>query len=142
MGIYDELASLEKPQATRPSRPLPSAEPPRAQTRRGSITTKAVKPTVSTSVTHDAMNDVVTSLLEGVDVSRWRELLAGTETHNASLRLSALERDEVEDLVRDLRRADHIRTSMNELARLGLLLLVHDFRRRGKKSVINRVKKS
>jgi hypothetical protein len=140
MGIYDELANLEKPVEALPVESTSPVTTSPARERRAPRAA-SIKPSSPTPVTPDGMHDVVTSLLEGVDVPRWRDLLTDTETHNSALRLSAAERDDVEDLVRDLRRVERIKTSMNELARLGLLLLVDDFRRRGSKSVIHRVKK-
>ncbi len=140
MGIYDDLANLEKPApAPRLEVASPAVTPPVRTSRTSIVRTR--KPAISTPTTTDVIPDVVTSLLEGVDVTRWRELIADTETHNSALRLTAAERDAVEDLVRDLRRADRIKTSMNELARLGLLLIVDDFRRRSAKSIIHRIKK-
>lgn len=88
------------------------------------------------------MEDVVTSLLDDVDLGEWREMIANTETHSSAFRLSSAERDAVEDMVRDLRRVKRVKTSMNELARLGLMLLIHDFRKRGDKSIVYRVKKT
>lgn len=92
--------------------------------------------------TADVGTDVTTSLLYGVSRKLWRERIEETETHNSSLRLSAQERDQIEDVVRDLRRQYRIKTSMNEMARLGLLLLAHDFRQRGRKSIVAAVKTS
>jgi len=140
MGIYDDLANLEMPAPTPRSDVASPAETSPVRTPRTSIV-RTRKPAISTPATTDVIPDVVTSLLEGVDITQWRELIADTETHNSALRLTAAERDAVEDLVRDLRRADRIKTSMNELARLGLLLIVDDFRRRGAKSIIHRIKK-
>jgi hypothetical protein len=94
----------------------------------------------SEDVTTDATADVTTSLLEGVNKKLWRELIEETETHNSSLRISVKEREQIEDIVRDLKRQYRIKTSMNEIARLGLLFLTQDFRQRGKESIIAEVK--
>lgn len=140
MGIYDDLSKLDQPTPAPPSiTPSPEVTPP-AHPPRTSISRPRKSPPLTPIVT-DVITDVVTSLLEEVDIAGWRELITDTETHNSALRLSASERDSVEDLVRDLKRKERIKTSMNELARLGLLLLVDDFRRRGAKSIIHRIKK-
>lgn len=140
MGIYDDLANLENSESSARSEVSPPAVTPSVRAPRTPVA-RVRESAVATPATTDVIPDVVTSLLDGVDVARWRELIADAETHNSALRLSAMERDAVEDLVRDLRRKERIKTSMNELARLGLLLLVDDFRRRGVKSIIHRVKK-
>lgn len=136
MGIYDELSQLDSAQALTPKTPAKPAAP--APRRIKAPTTTASRP----QRRHDVMEDVVTSLLEGVDLGEWREMIANTETHSSAFRLSSAERDAVEDLVRDLRRVKRVKTSMNELARLGLMLLIHDFRKRGDKSIVYRVKKT
>lgn len=104
---------------------------------------------VNESSRHDSMTDTNESTRHDVmtsvspeEVSRWRKLLANSETHGSALRLSAQERDDVEDCVLLLRRTYGIKTSMNELVRLGLLLLVRDVRARKSKSVICAVKES
>lgn len=135
MGIYDTLSQLdEAPPAPASTKEVATEAAPRPERR--STRTPARTPRRT-----DVTDDVVTSLLAGVDLSKWRELIGNTETHNSAFRLSAAERDAVEDLVRDLRRTKRVKTSMNELARLGLLLLIHDFRTRGEQSVVFRVKK-
>lgn len=136
MGIYDTLSQLDNNPAPQPRQEPTAIEPQSPEA--PSSTPKSTR----TPRRHDVVSDVVTSLLAGVDMTAWREMVADTETHSSALRLSAVERDAVEDLVRDLRRAKRIKTSMNELARLGLLLLVHDFREREEQSIVYRVKKS
>lgn len=136
MGIYDTLSQLDA-EKLMPAKQAPVVETPARQD--AATTPQAEKrPSRRRDVTHDA----VTSLLADVDLSAWHETIADTETHSSALRLSARERDAVEDLVRDLRRGKRIRTSMNELARLGLLLLIHDYTVRGEQSIVYRVKKS
>lgn len=133
MGIYNELSELE------------SSSPQKSASSTGSTSPKPQTPTPPPSRTprrHDVTDDVTTSLLAGVDLAGWREIISETETHNSALRLSAKERDAVEDLVRDLRRKKRIKTSMNELVRLGLLVLLHDFAERKEQSIVYRVKKS
>lgn len=136
MGIYDELSQLDSAPALTPKAPVKQATP--SPQRPKALVATSSRP----QRRHDVVDDVVTSLLEGTDLGAWREVLANTETHGSAFRLSSAERDAVEDLVRDLRRVERIKTSMNELARLGLMLLIHDFRKRGDKSVVFRVKKS
>jgi hypothetical protein len=90
----------------------------------------------------DVPRDAMTSFLHDVNKKLWRERIEETETHNSSLRISAKEREQIEDMVRDLKRKYRIKTSMNEIARLGLLFLAHEFRKRGTESIIAEVKTS
>lgn len=146
MGMYDKLSKLDdiparvaaddqSPVAVSPTlkatpvQPDPTPRNPDAKT------------DVMESRRHDVTQDAVTSVLPE-DVSRWRKILANTELHNSALRLSAQERDDVEDCVLLLRRTLGIKTSMNELARLGLLLLVRDVRARKSASIVCAVKQS
>jgi hypothetical protein len=94
----------------------------------------------SPDVTTDATTDVMTSVLPDVNKKLWRELIEETETHNSSLRISLKEREQIEDVVRDLKRKYRIKTSMNEVARLGLLFLIHNFKTHGEQSIIADVK--
>lgn len=144
MGLYDKLSKLDdtppkaiegvhSPATVSPSLAAHLQEaPPRKSP---DVSKEAMK-----SRHHDVTPDVVTSV-RPEDVSQWRTILANTETHNSALRLSAKERDDIEDCVLLLRRTLGIKTSMNELARLGLLLLVQDVRARTSKSVICAVKR-
>lgn len=93
-------------------------------------------------VTNDVMVDVTTSILSGVDMKKWQEVIEDTETHNSSLRMSAEEKEQIEDVLRELKREFKVKTSINEIARLGLLLLAHDFNQRGKQSIIALIKKA
>ncbi|MCC7018569.1 MAG: hypothetical protein IT332_02360 [Ardenticatenales bacterium] len=102
------------------------------------------EPDAMLDVTESPRLDVVTDVMTSVlleDISMWRKVLAVSETHNSALRLSAQERDDIEDCVLLLRRKFGIKTSMNELARLGLLLLVRDVRTRKSESLVCAVKK-
>jgi len=134
MGIYDQLARADEQnsdkQIKKAGKEPKFAPPPRRQT----------KQTSQQARRNASRHDVVASFLNGVSLRAWRDVVEDTETHNSALRLTAAERDRVEDMVRDLRRKHKIKTSMNELGRIGLLLLEHDFRQRGKASVIHRVK--
>lgn len=87
-------------------------------------------------------NNVMTSSRHDVTYRVWRDIIENTETHNSALRLTNEERFDIEDLVSELRRKYKIKTSMNELARLGLLYIVQDFKQNKTKSLIHNVKKS
>ena len=89
-----------------------------------------------------SINDVTTSSRHDVSYREWRDIIENTETHNSALRITNEERYDVEDLVSELRRKYKVKTSMNELARLGLLYIVQDFKKNKTKSLIHNVKKS
>ena len=91
---------------------------------------------------HDTRHDVTTSMRHNVDYRAWKDIIENTETHNSALRLTREERYDVEDVVSDLERTHHIKTSMNELERLGLLFLMHEFKQNTEKSLVYQVKKS
>ena len=86
--------------------------------------------------------DVMTSLLQDVNLRDWRDTIENTQTRGSSLRLTNEEIYAVEDVIKDLERLLNIKTSMNELARLGLLFLIHDLKQNGEKSLVYQVKKS
>jgi|SRR4029453_5854155 hypothetical protein len=86
--------------------------------------------------------DVMTSLLQDVNLRDWRDTIENTQTRGSSLRLTNEEIYAVEDVIQDLERLLNIKTSMNELARLGLLFLMHDLKHNGEKSLVYKVKKS
>ena len=90
----------------------------------------------------DVTIDVTTSLLQDIDLKRWQELIENTETQNSSLRLTSEERYVIEDVISELQRKERIKTSMNEVARLGLLFLIHEFKKNGHTSLLYRVKKA
>lgn len=92
--------------------------------------------------TTDVMGDGMTSLLQGVKLKAWQEVIENTETQNSALRLTSAERYAIEDVVNELRRQEKIKTSMNEIVRLGLLLLIHDFKQNKQRSLLYRVKKA
>jgi hypothetical protein len=87
-------------------------------------------------------NDAMTSRRDDVNYRVWRDIIENTETHNSSLRLTAEENFAVEDVITDLKRNMKIKTSLNEVARLGLLYLIHDFKKHRENSVVYKVKKS
>lgn len=86
--------------------------------------------------------DVMTSSLHDVNLKEWQEIIENTETQNSALRLTSEERYAVEDVVNDLRRNERVKTSMNEIARLGILLLIHDYKKRRHSSILYGVKKA
>lgn len=90
----------------------------------------------------EGVNDVTTSLLQDVSLREWKDIVENTETHNSSLRLTNDEVYEVEDLINELRRNLKVKTSLNEVARLGLLYIIHDFKKKRKNSLVYKVKKS
>ena len=93
-------------------------------------------------VKNNVMTDVMTSPLQDVNLKTWQEVIENTETQNSALRLTPSERYSIEDVVNDLRRKTKIKTSMNEIARLGLLFMIHDFRKNGFNSILYKVKKA
>jgi hypothetical protein len=84
----------------------------------------------------------MTSSLHDVNLREWRDTIENTETHNSSLRLTTQESDEIEDLIKELKRRLKIKTSLNEVARLGLLYILHDFKKNRENSLVYKVKKS
>ena len=99
---------------------------------------KATKETES----QKTLADVMTSLLQDVNLRDWRDTIENTQTRGSSLRLTNEEIYAVEDVIKDLERLLNIKTSINELARLGLLFLIHDLKQNGEKSLAYKVKKS
>jgi len=87
-------------------------------------------------------HEVMTSSSNESNLRNWKDLIENTETHNTSLRLTNEENYAVEDVVNELKRVFKIKTSLNEVARLGLLNLIHDFNTNREKSIIYKVKKS
>ena len=87
-------------------------------------------------------HDVTTSPRHDIDYRAWRDIIENTETHNSALRLTREERYEVEDIIQDLERKHKIKTSMNEVARLGLLSIIEDYKKNKQQSVLYKVKKS
>mgnify|MGYP003577745476 CR=1 FL=1 len=101
-----------------------------------------VRKQTNKKVNKSATNDVVTSSRHDVKLRAWRDIIENTETHNSSLRLTTEEGEHIEDLITDLKRKFKIKTSLNEVARLGLLHIVQDFKKNGDNSLIYKVKKS
>jgi hypothetical protein len=92
--------------------------------------------------TQKTLTDVMTSALQDVKLRDWRDTIENTQTRGSSLRLANEEIYAVEDIIQDLERLLKIKTSINELARLGLLFLVHEFKKNGEMSLVYKVKKS
>jgi hypothetical protein len=86
--------------------------------------------------------DVTTSERHDVDHRAWRDVIEDTDARNSSLRITNNEKYAVKDLVDELERKYKIKTSLNELARLGLLYILDDFKKNKLNSLIIKVKKS
>jgi hypothetical protein len=125
MGALDQKL-YKQPE---PPRASPAAPPEKPSSRHDAKSTQGK---------HDAM----TSRRDDVDYRAWRDIIENTETHNSSLRLTAEENFAVEDVITDLKRNMKIKTSLNEVARLGLLYLIHDFKKHREHSLVYKVKKS
>jgi hypothetical protein len=91
---------------------------------------------------NEARHDVTTSKRYGVNYRKWRDTIENTETHNSALRLTREERYEVEDMIQELERKHKVKTSMNEVARLGILSIIHDYKTNKQESLVYKVKKS
>ena len=155
-AITNELAGASaffQPKASPVPEPAPETPaaasplvvtPPSDTPRQDSVPdpTKQAQQEELTSSRHGVMSDVTTALLEDIDLKRWREQIEDTETQNSSLRLTSQERYVIEDIISELQRKEKIKTSMNEVARLGLLFLIHEFKKHRKQSIIYRVKKA
>lgn len=142
-AITNELAGASaffQPQAPEPL----AATPPVTETPPPALsdTTQQANQAALSSVYQDVMSDAVTSLLQDIDLKRWREQIEDTETQNSSLRLTSEERYVIEDIISELQRKEKIKTSMNEVARLGLLFLIHEFKKNQRQSILYRVKKA
>ena len=133
---------VERPVQAKPiqphSPPAPHHSPPPATSQSQQPAEQAGKQDSSP----DVMTSIMTSQSQAIDFRKWQEIIEDTETQNSALRLTSEERYEIEDVVSELRRKYGIKTLMNEIARLGLLLLIHDFKKNRKESVIHNVKKA
>ena len=96
----------------------------------------------TTHPTKDVRHDVMTSQQHNVNYRSWRDIIENTETHNSALRLTREERYQIEDIIQDLERTHKIKTSMNEVARLGLLVVIDDYKKHKRDALIYKVKKS
>ena len=93
-------------------------------------------------INKDTNHDVTTSSSDEVNFRKWKDIIENTETHNSSLRLSNEENYAAEDLVNELKRNLKIKSSLNEIVRLGLLYIIRDFNQNRESSLIYKVKKS
>jgi hypothetical protein len=122
---------------------FPAAPNDTADTKKGAPIKKSPAPQVpQEEASQKTRHDVTTSSRQEVNHRAWRDIIENTETHNSALRLTREERYDVEDVVSDLERTHHIKTSMNELARLGLLSILRDYKQHKKESLVYKVKKS
>ena len=134
--FFEEQPQAEKPGATqsKPETPLLTDQESHPDGTKQSQLEELM------SAHQDVMIDVTTSLLQDVDLKQWREMIEDTETQNSSLRLTSEERYVIEDIISELQRKERIKTSMNEVARLGLLFLIHEFKQNRRTSILYRVK--
>ena len=86
--------------------------------------------------------DVTTPRRHDVNYRAWKEIIEETESHNSSLRITNEEKYAVKDLIDELERKYKVRTSLNEIARLGLLYIIDNFKKERMESLIMKVKKS
>jgi hypothetical protein len=139
MGMFSELKKIDE----RAHDARQEHKPRRATPSRKATTTPPSPPAKTPEqAAPEARPDVTPSGHQDVDYRAWREIIENTETHNSALRLTRKERYEVEDVVSALERQHKIKTSMNELARLGLLALIHDYKQNTRESLLYKVKKS
>ena len=87
-------------------------------------------------------DDVTTSVRHDVNYRARKEIIEETESHNSSLRITNEEKYAVKDLIDELERKYKARTSLNEIARLGLLYIIEDFKKQRLESLVIKVKKS
>lgn len=153
MGMFSDLKKIDKESrvdAEKKASHFPIKNPNvtkleenKTQKQKLNISSKQnVNKNVEKLINEDGVNDVMTSLLQDVSLRGWKDIIENTETHNSSLRLTSNEVYEVEDLINELRRNLKVKTSLNEVARLGLLYIIHDFKKKRERSLVYKVKKS
>ena len=111
---------------------------------------ESLPPTPISEISHEIqhsepksrLHDVNTSQRQDVKLRKWRDIIEGTETQNSSLRMTKNEKYDVKDLIEELERKYKVETSLNEIARLGILYIIEDFKKDKMKSLIMRIKKS
>ncbi len=108
MGRYDRLLT---------GSPTKQAKQPQRDSEKGSQSNDGMTPTKTSR-----RGDVMTPRTAASQQSRkpasseesqervWRDIVQDTETHNTAFRLTSRERDQIEDLVLDLRRKHKIKT--------------------------------
>jgi hypothetical protein len=134
MADYADLLAAESNK-----QPAQKAVPHEGQKGKGNLAADTTQPQKSGNAPR---YDVTTSERRDVDYRRWRDIIEDTETHNSALRLTREERYEVEDMIKELERKHKIKTSMNEVARLGILSIIHDYKANKQGSLVYKVKKS
>jgi hypothetical protein len=130
--IEQSTQAVAAPQAQRAEQPTTVA-PPLQHTE---LEVKQEKEDISRN------RDVMTSARHDVNHRTWRDVIENTETHNSSFRITNNEKYAVRDLVDELERKFIVKTSLNELARLGLLYILDDFKKDKLNSLIIKAKKS
>jgi hypothetical protein len=93
-------------------------------------------------INDDGDHDVTASTRHDINYRAWNDLIEDTEKHNSSLRITKREKFDVEDFIKDLERKHGVKTSLNELARLGILYLIDDYKKNRTNSLVYKVKKS
>ena len=143
-AITDELAGASL-FFSKPNKTPPPVVRPEKTLSKSPEETAAEKPINKPAIQHlkkDVNHDVMTSSIDKSTLREWRDTIENTETHNSSLRLTNEENYAIEDLIKELRRNLKIKTSLNEVGRLGLLYIIHDFKLNREKSLVYKVKKS
>jgi hypothetical protein len=139
MGALDQKLYQKPKNATAPS--LTNTVP--KGTEDNAVTEALEQPrSITEEKSKQGINDVATSSRHDVNYRAWRDIIENTETHNSSLRLTAEENFAIEDVITDLKRQLKIKTSLNEVARLGLLYLIDDFKKHREHSLLYKVKNS
>ncbi|MBV8893005.1 MAG: hypothetical protein JO266_13735 [Acidobacteria bacterium] len=133
MADYSELLAAENNKKSQ-SKPVSSVKPTPEKNENS--------PVSKAGQNKDQRRDVTTSPRHDIDYRAWRDIIENTETHNSALRLTREERYEVEDIIQDLERKHKIKTSMNEVARLGLLSIILDYKQNKQQSLLYKIKKS
>lgn len=149
--FFQKAEDNAKPQSPTPAQeetaqpPLPASTPSSEKgakhERKPAINQASSTPSLD-KTNIDVMIDVMTSLLQDVNLREWREVIENTETQNTALRITSEERYAIEDVVNELRRKEKVKTSMNEIARLGMIYLIYDFKKNGRESILYKIKKA
>ena len=134
MADYADLLDSEKKQSGKPP-----VKPANAPAHTGVSEVAPAKKNAPEEIVHARRHDVATASRHDVDYRAWRDVIENTETQNSALRLTREERYEIEDLVSDLERKHKTKTSMNELARLGILHILHDCKKNKLESLVYKV---
>ena len=145
MGRFDALTQIED----KPKKITSSQEGSSPTPLGNTFDREDFKPTEKTPLAHrstkevkrDSRTDVTTSSLHDVNLRGWRDTIENTETHNSSLRMTTDEGDNIEDVIQELKRKLKVKTSLNEVARLGLLYVVDDFKK-NREGIVNLMDRS